>query len=60
MFNVGNSNPVLMKDFLALLENAMGKRAIIENEPMQTGDVYQTCADTSKLHTYIGYSQIRI
>jgi len=38
------------------LENVLGKKAIIEFQPMQPGDVLETCADLSKSQALLNYS----
>ena len=53
--NIGNEKPVMVKDFISLLEDALNKKAIIEYLPMQKGDVTVTYADTSILSTLTGY-----
>lgn len=54
VYNIGCSNPVQLRDFLAVLEDAMGKKANVELLPMQPGDVGDTFADTTKLTTTFG------
>jgi UDP-glucuronate 4-epimerase len=49
VYNIGCSQPVQLMDFIRTLEEAIGKKAILEMTPMQAGDVYQTYADTSAL-----------
>ncbi|MGZ8250878.1 MAG: NAD-dependent epimerase, partial [Methylophilaceae bacterium] len=49
IFNIGNSQPEKLLDFIALLEAAIGKVAQKEFLPMQAGDVKATFADTSTL-----------
>jgi len=49
VFNIGLGAPMLLNDFIQILEEALGKKAIRKNAPMQPGDVLQTYADTSKL-----------
>lgn len=56
IFNIGNSNPVELSEFVQTLENELGKKAITKLCPMQSGDVKITCADTQKLKSYIGYA----
>jgi UDP-glucuronate 4-epimerase len=56
LFNIGNSQPVHLKHFLAVLEEACGRKAIVENAPMQAGDVPGTHADVSELAAYTGFS----
>ena len=40
VYNIGNSDPVRLMDFIAAIEKACGKEAIKEYLPMQPGDVY--------------------
>lgn len=56
VFNIGNSNPVNLKDFIAEIEKQLGKKANISSSPMQQGDVKITHADVSDLVNYIGFS----
>lgn len=55
IFNIGNSTPVRLMDFISILEEKMGKKAIKNFKPMQPGDVYETYASTEKLNAKIGY-----
>ncbi|MDY3069376.1 MAG: NAD-dependent epimerase [Parabacteroides sp.] len=55
IYNIGNSQPVRLMDFIKAIEDACGKEAEKEYLPMQPGDVYQTNADTSLLEKEIGY-----
>jgi UDP-glucuronate 4-epimerase len=55
LYNIGNSKPVLLTDFIAALENALGKTAIKELLPMQPGDVAATYADIDDLVEATGY-----
>ncbi len=54
LFNVGHRQPVQVVDFVRTLEDALGRKAVIEFAPMQTGDVPTTCADPSRLIAAIG------
>lgn len=49
IYNIGNSNPVRLMDYIETLENALGKKAIKEFLPMQQGDVLNTYSDISDL-----------
>ncbi|MGL5563225.1 MAG: NAD-dependent epimerase/dehydratase family protein, partial [Tannerellaceae bacterium] len=49
VYNVGNSSPIRLNDFITTLERNIGKHAIRHNMPMQSGDVLATWADTAKL-----------
>ncbi len=56
LYNIGNNNPVNVKDFLKILEEQIGKKAIVESMPMQKGDMYKTYADIEDLVNVTGYS----
>jgi len=56
VYNIGNSSPVKLMDFIETIENALGKKAIREFYDMQPGDVYKTFADVSELENDFGYS----
>lgn len=49
IFNIGNSKPVKLMDFIHAIEENVGKKAIIEYMPMQAGDVRKTWADVNGL-----------
>ncbi len=49
LYNIGNSSPVNLMDLIRIIEEALGKKANIEFQPMQKGDVYQTYADISSI-----------
>ena len=55
IYNIGNGQPVKLMDFVAALENALGKTAQKNFMPMQPGDVYATYADTRNLFKATGY-----
>ena len=55
IYNIGNSSPVKLMDFIQAIESACGKAAVKNYLPMQPGDVYQTYADTSALERDMGY-----
>ena len=55
VFNIGNSEPVSLMEYIKALEEVLDKKAIIEYLPMQSGDVEATYADTSLLESYIGF-----
>ncbi len=56
VYNIGNSSPVKLIDFIETIEKALGKEAIKEYYGMQPGDVYRTFADVSELEKDFGYS----
>ena len=49
VYNIGNNNPVELLDVVALMEKAIGKKAIRELAPMQPGDVPATYANVDDL-----------
>ena len=55
VYNIGNSNPVQLMDFVRAIEIELSKKAIIEFEPMQPGDVKSTSADVSMLKKDTGF-----
>jgi len=55
VFNIGNQSPVPLLEFIELLEEALGEKAIVEFMPMQVGDVQQTHADVSALQQAVDF-----
>jgi len=55
IFNLGESETVTLSRLIALLEGALSKKAIIDWQPMQPGDVPITYADISKARARLGY-----
>ena len=49
VYNIGNNHPEKLLDFIALLEEFSGKKAIMEFLPLQPGDVTSTFADIDDL-----------
>jgi UDP-glucuronate 4-epimerase len=61
VINLGESRTVELRELIALLEQELGRKAVIERHPMQPGDVPQTFADIAKarrLLTYTPHTQI--
>jgi UDP-glucuronate 4-epimerase len=56
IFNIGNNSSIQLLDFIEIMENALGKKAILEMYPMQQGDVYETCASVEELNKITGYT----
>lgn len=56
IYNIGCSSPVKLMDFISELENALGKKAMMNMLPMQPGDVYKTYADTTRISSELGYA----
>ena len=55
IFNIGNSRPTPLADYIHALEKALGRKAEREYLPMQPGDVPATSADTSELDAWVGF-----
>jgi len=55
MYNIGNSHPVRLMDFVQAIEEAIGHEAEKIFLPMQPGDVYQTNADTTALQKDLNF-----
>lgn len=55
LYNIGNSKPVKLTDFIEAIEKKLDKKAEKIMMPMQPGDVYKTFADIGDLKTKLGY-----
>jgi UDP-glucuronate 4-epimerase len=61
IFNLGESETVSLSRMIELLEAALGKKAMIDRQPLQPGDVPVTFADISKARAKLGYHpQVKI
>ena len=58
IFNIGNNNPVRLMDFIATLEETIGRKAIKVFKPMQAGDVFATHADIDCLTDLAGFKPV--
>ncbi len=56
IFNLGENATVMLKDLIAQIEAAVGKKAIINRLPEQPGDMPLTCADITKACQLLGYA----
>jgi UDP-glucuronate 4-epimerase len=56
LFNLGESQTVKLTRLIELLEKALGKKAVIDRQPVQPGDVPITFADISRAHARLGYN----
>ena len=56
LYNIGNSSPVRLLDYIAAIEKRLDIKAKKEMMPMQAGDVNQTWADVSLLQKDYGYN----
>jgi UDP-glucuronate 4-epimerase len=56
VINLGESRTVELSELIALLEKELQKKAIIDRQPLQPGDVPQTFADITKARTLLNYN----
>ncbi len=56
VFNLGENKTIQLKDLIAAIETALGKKAKINRLPEQPGDMPLTCADISKARKLLGYN----
>ena len=55
IFNIGNSSPVSLMEYIKAIESALGIESIKEFLPMQPGDVRATFADTIELEEWTNF-----
>ncbi|XLQ11088.1 MAG: GDP-mannose 4,6-dehydratase [cyanobacterium endosymbiont of Epithemia adnata isolate EadnSB Bon19] len=55
IYNLGNNNPVELKEFIEAIETALNMKAVKKFLPMQPGDVVSTYADIDELVNDIGF-----
>ena len=55
LFNIGNSQPTELLRFIEVMEEAFGRKAIKDFQPMQPGDVEATAANTEALEAWVGF-----
>ncbi len=56
IFNLGESATTTLAELVSQIEDALGKKADLDKQPMQPGDVEMTCADVSKAKDLLGYN----
>lgn len=56
VYNIGNSNPVQLLEYIQVMEDALGKQAVMDMQDWPATEVYKTYADTSKLNEAVGYA----
>ncbi len=55
VYNIGNSDPVMLMDYIKAIEKALGKKATMEMLPLQPGDVPDTHANVEALINDTGF-----
>lgn len=56
VYNIGNHEPVELMAFIGAIEDALGRKALMNMLPMQDGDVVATYADIEDLRQAVGFS----
>lgn len=56
IFNLGESHVVSLKEMVEVIEKVLGKKAVLDKQPMQLGDVEKTYADISKAKEILSYN----
>jgi UDP-glucose 4-epimerase len=56
VFNVGGGSRITVNETIAMLEPIIGKRALIQHQPAQPGDVRHTLSDTSRAQQLLGFA----
>ena len=56
VFNLGNSDPIELMDFIGIIEEELGQEAQKNMMPLQPGDVLETSADIGKSKDMLGFS----
>ena len=55
LFNIGNNRGELVSDLVSLLEQSLGRKAIVRSAPRPVADVVETCADLTAIEAHAGY-----
>jgi UDP-glucuronate 4-epimerase len=55
VYNIGNGQPVELLRYIQVLEKTIGKKAVLDLQPMQNGDVLATTADVADLEQAVQY-----
>jgi UDP-glucuronate 4-epimerase len=55
LYNIGSNNPVELMDFVAAIEDQLGRKAVLNLLPMQPGDAPATSADVNDLVRDVGF-----
>lgn len=58
VWNLGNSNPVTLNEMLATIESVVGRKAVVDRQPMQPGDVELTYADLTRSASELGFAPL--
>ena len=56
LYNIGNNRSEGLMDYIGLIEQSLGRKAVMQLEPMQPGDVKETYADISAIQRDVGFA----
>jgi UDP-glucuronate 4-epimerase len=56
LYNIGNNRPEQLEDLITTLENALGRKAVRDYQPLQPGDVLATYADITDIQRDLGFA----
>jgi UDP-glucuronate 4-epimerase len=56
IYNIGNNRPEPLRKIIAIIEQACGREAVLQMEPMQPGDVPRTFADIDPISRDLGFT----
>ena len=56
IINIGGAQTTPLSQLISLIEELLGKKAVIVGKPLQPGDVPRTCADVSKARRLLDFS----
>ncbi len=56
IYNIGNNKPIELLKFIATLESALGKKAVLKMTDMPATEVLETYADISELNQAVGFT----
>ncbi len=56
LFNIGHNRPVEVVLFVRMMEELLGKKAVVELAPPLPGDMLETCANIDRLRDAIGFA----
>ncbi len=55
IWNLGSDHPMELSELISTVEDVVGKKAVIDQQPMQAGDVDRTWADLARSKEELGY-----
>jgi len=56
IYNIGNNQPVDLMHFIGVLEDLLGRKAVMNMLPLQAGDVPETYADIARIGAAVGFA----